>query len=155
MQQANDLLTIGEISLRSGVATSALRFYESEGLLSPDRSPSGHRRYPRHALRRVAFIRAAQNVGLSLEEITEALTLVPIDQAPTKAQWATLSRAWRTTLTERITALEELRDDLTGCIGCGCLSLRRCRLSNPDDVAAALGTGARYLEGDDPDDAIV
>jgi MerR family transcriptional regulator, redox-sensitive transcriptional activator SoxR len=146
-----DLLTIGELSVRSGVATSALRFYGTIGLLRSDRTSGGHRVYPRHALRRVSFIRVAQRMGLSLDEIAEALSTLPPERAPTKAEWAKISRLWRRRLDERIGMLERLRDDLTGCIGCGCLSLRTCRLSNPDDAAASLGTGPRFLLGDDPE----
>jgi MerR family transcriptional regulator, redox-sensitive transcriptional activator SoxR len=149
--RATDLLAIGELSARSGVAPSGLRFYESIGLLRSERTRGGHRTYPRHTLRRVAFIRAAQRVGLTLEEIGEALETLPKDRAPTRAQWGRISRVWRRRLDERISALESLRDDLTGCIGCGCLSLRTCRLSNPEDAAASFGSGPRYLLGDGPD----
>jgi MerR family redox-sensitive transcriptional activator SoxR len=149
---SSDVVSIGEVAARSGVAASALRFYESIGLLRSERTPGGHRLYQRSVLRRVAFIRVAQQVGLSLEEIKEALRRLPPDRAPTRAEWERMSRAWRGRLNERIAAIERLRDDLTGCIGCGCLSLRRCRLYNPGDAAAALGTGPRYLLGDDPED---
>lgn len=152
--RSQDHLLIGEVAARSGVATSALRFYESLGLIRPERSPGGHRLYPRHVLRRVAFIRIAQRLGLTLEEIGEALVTLPPDRAPTKAQWAKLSRSWRRRLDERIGSLEALRDDLAGCIGCGCLSLQSCRLYNPQDAAAALGVSARYLLGDEPENAI-
>lgn len=147
---SRDLIPIGELAVRSGVAPSALRFYESRGLVRSQRSAGGHRLYRRNVLRRVAFIRVAQHVGLSLSEIGEALAILPPDRAPTKAEWARLSRAWRARIDERIAVLEGLRDDLTTCIGCGCLSLRTCRLSNPDDAAAARGTGPRYLLGDKP-----
>lgn len=140
-----DLLTIGEVARRSGVAASALRFYESQGLLESTRSGGGQRRYERSALRRLAFVRAAQNVGLSLEEIGDALATLPRRRTPTKSDWARLSRLWRARLDEQIAALEALRDGLSSCIGCGCLSLRRCRLSNPDDEVAQDGPGARYL----------
>jgi MerR family transcriptional regulator, redox-sensitive transcriptional activator SoxR len=149
--RAADLIAIGELSRRSGVAPSALRFYESIGLLRAERTSGGHRVYPRHTLRRVAFIRAAQRVGLTLDEIGGALATLPRDRAPTQAQWGSISRAWRQRLDERIATLQGLRDDLTGCIGCGCLSLRTCRLNNPYDAAATLGSGPRYLLGDDPD----
>jgi MerR family redox-sensitive transcriptional activator SoxR len=149
-----DMLTIGEVAARSGVATSALRFYESEGLVRSARTGGGHRMFPRSALRRVAFIRIAQKVGLTLDEVGDALAMLPADRAPTKREWARLSRAWRGRIDERIAALEGLRDDLSDCIGCGCLSLQRCRLYNPDDVAATRGTGPRYLLGDDPDDVL-
>ncbi len=142
-----DQIPIGILAERSGVSTSALRFYESRGLLAASRNPGNQRQYPRHALRRVAFIRAAQRVGLSLDEIASALAGLPADRAPAKADWARLSRAWRPRLDARITELEKLRDELTGCIGCGCLSLRTCRLINRDDVAAADGAGS-YLRSD-------
>jgi MerR family transcriptional regulator, redox-sensitive transcriptional activator SoxR len=145
-----DLITIGELASRSGVATSAVRFYESFGLLSARRTSGGHRLFPRHTLRRVAFIRVAQRVGLSLDEVKDSLAMLPADRAPTKREWARVSRAWRKRLDEQITTIERLRDDLTGCIGCGCLSLQRCKLYNPDDAASSLGAGPRYLLGDDP-----
>jgi MerR family redox-sensitive transcriptional activator SoxR len=147
-----ELIAIGEMAERSGVAPSALRFYESIGLVRSERSAGGHRLFRRSMLRRVSFIRIAQRLGLSLEEIGEALSTLPADRTPTRAQWARLSRAWRRSLDERIAALERLRDDLTGCIGCGCLSLQRCRLYNPEDAASDLGTGPRYLLGDEPED---
>lgn len=147
---SDDLLTIGEVARRSGVAPSALRFYETEGLIRSERSSGGQRRYRRQMLRRVAFIRIAQRLGLSLAEIRDALATLPPDRAPTAADWSRLSRAWRPRLDEQIRLLERLRDDLDSCIGCGCLSLRSCRLSNPDDRAAALGAGPRYLLGDSP-----
>ncbi len=142
-----DQIPIGVLAARSGVSTSALRFYESRGLIAASRSPGNQRQYPRHALRRVAFIRAARRVGLSLGEIEGALAGMPVDRAPAKADWARLSRAWRPRLDARITELEQLRDELTACIGCGCLSLRTCRLINRDDVAAADGAGS-YLQSD-------
>jgi MerR family redox-sensitive transcriptional activator SoxR len=151
MPSSSDRLTIGELAARSGVAASALRFYGSIGLLRSDRTAGGHRVYPRHSLRRVSFIRVAQRMGLSLEEIREALATLPPDRAPTPTDWARISRLWRRRLDERIGMLERLRDDLTGCIGCGCLSLRTCRLYNPDDAAASLGAGPRFLLGDDSD----
>ena len=140
-----DLLTIGEVSHRSGFAPSALRYYEREGLLVATRTAGGQRRYPRSVLRRLAFVRAAQNVGLSLDEVRVALATLPAGRSPTKADWRRLSESWRSRLDDQIAALEDLRDGLTGCIGCGCLSLRSCALSNPKDVAAAQGPGARYL----------
>jgi MerR family transcriptional regulator, redox-sensitive transcriptional activator SoxR len=140
-----DLLAIGEVARRAGFATSAVRFYEREGLLAAVRTDGGQRRYPRSVLRRLAFIRAAQNVGLSLEEIRAALATLPAGRTPTKEDWARLSRSWRSRLDEQIAGLTALRDGLTSCIGCGCLSLRRCALSNPDDSVAAAGAGARYL----------
>jgi MerR family transcriptional regulator, redox-sensitive transcriptional activator SoxR len=143
-------LSIGELAERSGVSASALRFYESRGLLGAERSAGRQRRYPRSAIRRVAFIRAAQRVGLSLEQITAALDTLPAGRTPTKADWSRLSRSWRPELDRRIDALVRLRDRLDGCIGCGCLSLRSCALYNPDDQAAGHGDGPRYLLGDEP-----
>jgi len=148
-----DKITIGELAARSGMATSALRFYEREGLLRAERSRGGQRRYPRGELRRVAFIRAAQNVGLSLYEIREALASLPEARTPTQEDWTRLSHGFRHKLDERIAALTELRDKLTQCIGCGCLSLQRCQLYNPGDRAQRKGTGARYLLGDRPEEA--
>ena len=139
------LLTIGQVAERSGVAVSALRYYEAQGLVSASRTAGGARRFPRSVLRRLAFVRAAQNVGLTLPEIREALAALPEDRTPSGRDWARLSAAWRDRLDERIRALEQLRDGLTSCIGCGCLSLTRCALSNPRDVAAAEGPGARRL----------
>jgi MerR family transcriptional regulator, redox-sensitive transcriptional activator SoxR len=140
-----DLLPIGEVARRAGIATSALRYYEKEGLVSPVRSQGGRRQYTRSVLRRLAFVRAAQTVGLSLQEIRAALAALPEERTPTTADWARLSRSWRDRLDEQIGGLTALRDGLTSCIGCGCLSLRACALSNPDDAVAAAGAGARYL----------
>jgi MerR family transcriptional regulator, redox-sensitive transcriptional activator SoxR len=145
-----ELLSIGEVSARSGVAASALRFYEDRGLIFPERAGSGHRRYPRPVLRRVAFIVFAQRVGLTLEEIGAALAKLPPDRAPTRRDWARLSRAWTSRIDQRIAELERLRAGLTECIGCGCLSLDSCRLANPGDRAAARGPGPRYWIGDRP-----
>ncbi|MDE3086928.1 MAG: redox-sensitive transcriptional activator SoxR [Acidobacteriota bacterium] len=142
------LLSVGEVAERAGLAASAVRFYEAQGLIAARRAESGHRRFRRDVLRRLAFVRVAQRVGLSLEEIAEALSGLPEDRAPTKAEWARLSRGWRARLDERIALLEGLRDGLSSCIGCGCLSLRTCALSNPGDWAATLGPGPRYLLGD-------
>ena len=141
-------LSIGETAARSGVAASALRFYEHEGLVHAERTSGGQRRFARDTLRRLAFIRAAQLVGLTLEEISAALATLPDSRTPTVADWTRLSRAWRPRLDEQIAALTRLRDDLTSCIGCGCLSLKACALYNPDDAATGLGSGARYLLGD-------
>jgi MerR family redox-sensitive transcriptional activator SoxR len=149
---STDLISIGEVARRSGLAASAIRFYEEIGLVASGRTPAGHRVYPRHVLRRLGVIRIAQRLGLSLEEIRDALEVLPTNRAPTKAEWARMSRAWRRRLDERISSLAALRDELGSCIGCGCLSLQRCKLYNPDDVAAARGAGARYLLGDDPVD---
>ena len=147
-----DSLTIGEVAARTGLSTSALRFYEREGLLESTRSAGGQRRYAREVLRRVAFIRVAQSVGLDLAEIEAMLASLPRSRTPNKADWARLSQGWRPMLDDRIAALERLRDQLADCIGCGCLSLRACALYNPSDRAAALGTGPRYLLGDVPGD---
>lgn len=138
-------LTIGQLAKRAGVATSALRFYEAEGLLTGSRSAGGHRLYPRHALRRVAFIRAAQTVGLTLPQIKAALATLPDSRTPTKADWARLSASWAPLLDARIAALQQLRQRLTGCIGCGCLSLKACALYNPADQVSGEGAGARLL----------
>lgn len=141
-------LTIGQLAARSGAAPSALRFYEDKGLLASERTGGGHRTYPRSTLRRVAFIRAAQRVGLRLDEIHAALRTLPSGRTPTAQDWAELSRSWRPRLDQRITELVRLRDELDNCIGCGCLSLASCGLYNVGDRAAALGTGPRYLWGD-------
>ncbi len=138
-------LTIGQVAQRSGVAASALRYYEAEGLVTASRTAGGARRFPRSVLRRLAFIRAAQNVGLTLPEIRTALATLPDGRPPTALDWAWLSRQWRDRLDEQIAALTQLRDGLSSCIGCGCLSLTRCALSNPGDVAAGEGAGARWL----------
>jgi MerR family redox-sensitive transcriptional activator SoxR len=143
--RTTDLLPIGEVARRSGFAASALRFYEREGLISGSRSDGGQRRYPRSVLRRLAFVRAAQNVGLSLDDVRAALATLPDSRVPTRVDWARLSTGWRQRLDEQIDGLIALRDGLTSCIGCGCLSLRRCALSNPGDIAAGVGAGARYL----------
>ena len=142
-------LTIGAVSGRSGVAASALRFYESEGLIHSTRTEGGQRRYARDALRRVSFIRVAQQVGLSLDEIRDALASLPQNRTPTARDWQRLSTSWRPRLDHQIAMLERLRDRLSGCIGCGCLSLRTCRLLNTDDRVSAKGSGARYLLGDE------
>lgn len=143
--RTTDLLAIGEVARRSGFAASALRYYEKEGLITGVRSEGGQRRYPRNILRRLAFVRAAQNVGLSLDEVRGALAELPDSRVPTKADWARLSVSWRARLNEQIDGLVALRDGLTSCIGCGCLSLRRCALSNPRDLASGGGAGARFL----------
>jgi MerR family redox-sensitive transcriptional activator SoxR len=143
-------MTISEVSRRSGVAASALRFYEQRGLLTSERAGSGHRRYPRPVLRRIAFIVFAQRVGLTLEEIGAELAKLPPDRAPTRRDWSRLSRRWSTRIDQRIAELERLKVGLTECIGCGCLSLDRCRLANPGDRAAARGPGPRYWIGDPP-----
>jgi MerR family redox-sensitive transcriptional activator SoxR len=145
-----ELLTIGEVSRRSGVAASALRFYEERDLIRSERAGSGHRRYPRPVLRRIAFIVFAQRIGLTLDEIGEELAKLPPDRAPTRRDWSQLSKGWGERIDERIDELERLKAGLTDCIGCGCLSLSRCRLANPDDRAAARGPGPRYWIGDAP-----
>jgi MerR family redox-sensitive transcriptional activator SoxR len=150
----HDTLSIGEVADRTGVAVSALRFYEAEGLISATRSGGGQRRFAREELRRISFIRIAQQVGLSLAEIRAALDSLPGQRTPTVADWAIVSRTWRHALDERIELLERVRDDLTSCIGCGCLSLQSCRLYNPDDRARALGSGPRYLLGDHARDVV-
>lgn len=140
-----EMLTIGETADRSGYAPSALRYYEREGLIRAERSGGGQRRYARSVLRRLAFIRAARHIGLSLDEIRYALARLPASRTPTRADWTKISRMWRGRLDAEIDALVALRDGLDSCIGCGCLSLQRCRLSNPYDVAAAGGPGAVFL----------
>ncbi|GAB2580957.1 redox-sensitive transcriptional activator SoxR [Paractinoplanes abujensis] len=140
-----ETLTIGDFAARSGVAPSALRYYEREGLIRSTRTTGNQRRYERSELRRVAFIRIAQQVGVSLDEIRAALAELPENRTPTRADWAHLSDRWRHRLDEKILLMQRLRDDLTGCIGCGCLSLHRCKLINPDDTLAADGTGPRVL----------
>jgi MerR family redox-sensitive transcriptional activator SoxR len=145
-------LTIGQLASRSGLATSALRYYEELGLIRSERTAGGQRRYARAALRRVAFVRAAQRVGLSLEEVGAALARLPEDHAPTATEWAPVARSWQHRIDDQIAELQVLRRKLGGCIGCGCLSLRTCALYNPDDVAAGNGAGARYLLGDEQPD---
>jgi MerR family redox-sensitive transcriptional activator SoxR len=145
-----ELLTIGEVSRRSGVASSALRFYEDRGLISSERAGSGHRRYPRPVLRRIAFIVFAQRIGLTLGEIGDELAKLPPDRAPTRRDWSRLSSKWSSRIDQRIAELERLKAGLTECIGCGCLSLDRCKLANPDDRAARKGPGPRYWIGDRP-----
>jgi MerR family redox-sensitive transcriptional activator SoxR len=144
----SESLTISEVSRRSGVAASALRFYEQRGLIGSERAGSGHRRYPRPVLRRIAFIVFAQRVGLTLDEIGTELSKLPPDRAPTRRDWSQLSSKWGSRIDDRIAELQRLRAGLTECIGCGCLSLDRCRLANPNDRAAASGPGPRYWIGD-------
>ena len=138
-------VTIGALSARTGVAASALRFYEAEGLIHATRSPGGQRRYARETLRRVSFLRVAQQVGLSLDEIRTALASLPENRTPTEQDWRRLSTSWRPRIDDQIAVLERLRDRLDGCIGCGCLSLRVCRMLNPDDEAGRRGPGPRYV----------
>jgi MerR family transcriptional regulator, redox-sensitive transcriptional activator SoxR len=143
------VLTISELSARSGAAPSALRFYESVGLISASRTAGNQRRYPRHMLRRVAFIRAGRQLGLELREIQASLDLLPGDRAPTRAEWSRAARSWQARIDAKIAELQRMSETLGSCIGCGCLSLRRCALYNPGDSAAELGEGARWLLGDD------
>ena len=147
-QTMTELLAIGEIARRSGVASSALRFYEQRGLISSERTGSGHRHYPRPVLRRIAFIVFAQRVGLTLDEIGTELAKLPLHQAPTRRDWSRLSVTWASRIDDRIAELQRLKFGLTECIGCGCLSLDRCKLANPDDRVARLGSGPRYWIGD-------
>lgn len=142
-------LTIGAVSERTGVAPSALRFYEQQGLIHAARTPSGQRRYHRDVLRRIAFIRVAQHMGLSLDEIREALDSLPDNRTPNQQDWERLASSWRPRLDAEIAMLERLRDRLVGCIGCGCLSMRACRLVNPGDAAATRGPGPRYILEDE------
>ena len=146
----SELLSIGEVARRSGVATSALRYYEQLGLISSERAGSGHRRFPRPVLRRIAFIVYAQHVGLTLDEIGGELGKLPENHAPTRRDWSRLSKGWSQRIDDRIAELERLKLGLTECIGCGCLSLDRCRLANPGDRAATGGPGPRYWIGDRP-----
>lgn len=143
-------LSIGELAARSGLATSALRFYEAEGLIESQRSSGGQRQFARDVLRRVAFICMAQAVGLELKQVRAALATLPDARTPTQADWKRLSTGWQPLLDARIAALTRLRDQLSSCIGCGCLSLTRCKLYNPQDAAAKRGPGPRYLMGDRP-----
>lgn len=140
-----DALTIGEIARRSGFAESAIRYYEKLGLLTATRTAGDQRRFERSTLRRLAFVRAARNVGLSLDEVAAALASLPAGRTPTRADWSKLSRGWRRRLDDQIAALVALRDGLDSCIGCGCLSLQRCAISNPGDTARAGGPGAAFL----------
>jgi MerR family transcriptional regulator, redox-sensitive transcriptional activator SoxR len=142
-------LTISELSARSGAAPSALRFYESLGLISASRTAGNQRRYPRHMLRRVAFIRAGRQIGLELREIQASLATLPAERAPTKAEWARAARRWQGRIDAKVAELQRLSQTLDSCIGCGCLSLRKCALYNPQDAAASLGQGARWLLGDE------
>lgn len=146
----HEVLTVGEVAKRSGVATSALRFYEERGLINSERNSSGHRRYPQAVIRRVAFIVFAQRIGLTLEEIGAALAKLPRNRVPERSDWAKLSRGWTKRIDQRMAELERLRRGLTECIGCGCLSLDRCQLANPGDRVARYGPGPRYWIGVPP-----
>lgn len=148
MPESTELLTISEVARRSGVAASALRFYEQRGLIRSERTGSGHRRFPRAVLRRIAFIVFAQKVGLSLDEVAGTLAQLPPNKVPERADWAKLSTAWSKRLDAQIQQMQRLKDGLTQCIGCGCLSLKQCQLSNADDRVARRGAGPRFLLGD-------
>ncbi len=148
--RAGDWLDIGEVAHRAGVAASALRYYEAQGLIAGTRSAGGRRRFPRSVLRRLAFIRVAQQLGLSLQEVKDALASLPGGRTPTAADWERFASGWKPLLDARIAALTRMRDRLTSCIGCGCLSLKRCALYNPQDMAAERGDGPRWLMGDKP-----
>lgn len=150
--RGNEFIAIGQLAKRTGVAVSALRFYEEKGLVKASRSQSGHRQFKRSDIRRISFVLATQRLGFTLPEIREQLATLPESRTPTKADWARLGKQFKVEIEGRIAALEKLRDTLDSCIGCGCLSLQKCRLYNPDDEAADLGAGARYLLGDDPQD---
>ncbi|MEM9562103.1 MAG: redox-sensitive transcriptional activator SoxR [Actinomycetota bacterium] len=150
--RARELLTIGAVAERTGLAVSAIRFYEQRGLIEAERAPSGHRRFTRATIRRVSFILACQRLGYSLGEIGERLAALPDGRTPTDADWERLAAGFRADLDARIRGLLDLRDRLDGCIGCGCLSLENCAIYNPDDAAAGLGTGPRYLLGNSADD---
>jgi len=148
LREASNLLTISEVSRRSGVASSALRFYDERGLIASERAGSGHRRFRRPVLRRIAFIVFAQRMGMTLDEIGAELAKLPPERAPSRRDWSRLSSTWTARIDDRIAELERLRAGLTECIGCGCLSLDRCKLANPDDRAARLGPGPRYWIAD-------
>lgn len=145
MAKSGALLSIGETARRCGIAASALRFYESRGLITSQRGQGNQRRYHRAEIRKISIIRVAQNLGLTLREIESALSTLPDKRVPNKRDWEKLSRKWCSQLNQRINSLQQLRDQLTGCIGCGCLSLKRCELFNKGDCAAETGTGPRYL----------
>ncbi len=152
MSSQSNFLSIGEAAKRSGVATSALRFYETRGLIESVRGSGNHRRYHRSVLRRIALIRVAQTLGLSLQEIAEALDNLPGNRTPTRKDWSRLSNLWGKQLDKRISELKDLREKLDNCIGCGCLSMQNCRLYNANDVASQSGSGARYLLATEHDD---
>ncbi|MGQ7843434.1 redox-sensitive transcriptional activator SoxR [Granulosicoccus sp. 3-233] len=152
MKKAADALSIGELAKRADMTVTAIRFYEAEGLLSSLRNDGGQRRFQRSSIRRLAFVKISQNLGFSLAEIREALATLPDSRTPTKRDWERLSRHFARDIDRRIEGLQQLREKLTGCIGCGCLSLARCRLYNPDDRATGLGAGPRFLLGDSHDD---
>jgi MerR family redox-sensitive transcriptional activator SoxR len=151
---SEEMLTVSEVAARAGTAPSALRFYERQGLIKSERTAGNQRRYPRDVLRRLAFIHVAQRVGLSLQEISEALTSLPAERTPNQRDWERLSTRWHAELDKRVRLLVGLRDELSECIGCGCLTLKRCKLYNPDDGAGRFGPGPRYLLGDSSLDVI-
>ncbi len=148
----DDVLTVGQVALRCGIATSAVRYYDDEGLISSHRTTGGQRRFDREVIRRISFILAAQRVGRSLAEIRETLDGLPHDHAPSQSEWTDVSTDWRERLDEQIHQLTTLRDRLDECIGCGCLSLDRCAIYNPGDAAVTLGSGPRYLLGNSASD---
>jgi len=152
MTEDANLLAIGAVSSRTGVAISAIRYYEDEGLIQATRAESGHRRFERSTIRRISFIRICQQLGYSLEEIRTHLEALPNGRTPTDDDWERLAAGFQADIDARMQRLANLRDTLDGCIGCGCLSLQRCSLYNPDDAAARLGAGPRFLLGDDPAD---
>ncbi|MGI9485047.1 MAG: redox-sensitive transcriptional activator SoxR [Geminicoccaceae bacterium] len=149
--RTQDRLSIGELAGRTGLAVSAIRYYETEGLVSAERNAGGHRRFLRSDIRRLSFVLIAQQFGFSIDQIRAQLQTLPYERTPTKKDWARISHRFRRALDAKMATLERLRDHLDGCIGCGCLSLRRCRLYNPDDCARRHGTGPRYLLGDHPE----
>ena len=146
----NNLISIGEVAKRTGTRVSAIRFYADKGLIPSTRAASGHRFFARHVIRRVSFVLVAQSMGYSLDAVSKILTTLPDSRTPSKKDWQKLSRNFVVDIDKKIQALENLKLKLDGCIGCGCLSLQKCRLYNPDDIAARFGTGARYLKGDKP-----
>ncbi len=145
-------ITIGALARRTGLAVSAIRYHESRGLIRSERTASGQRRFKRSDIRRLSFVMVCQNLGFTLTQIAEALDTLPAGRTPTEADWARLSKGFRTRLDAQIETLTKLRDSLDGCIGCGCLSMKRCALFNPTDQAARAGPGPRYLMGDKPPD---
>ena len=154
MVQTSETMTIGAVAERTGLAVSAVRFYADEGLIASERASSGHRRFPRSVIRRISFIRICQKLGYSLEEITSQLATLPDGRTPNEEDWARLAAGFSSDIDQRIAELARLRDTLSGCIGCGCLSLRHCTIWNPEDGAAALGDGPRYLLGDSSADVV-
>jgi len=150
--RSKDALTIGQLARRTGLAVSAIRYYETQGLIRPARNAGGQRQFLRSDIRRLSFVKIAQQFGFTLPKISALMASLPEERTPTKRDWEKISRQFRTTLDEHIQTLEQLRDNLDGCIGCGCLSLKKCRLYNANDRAARLGPGPRYVMGDQPAD---